>query len=195
MPPLERRATILDAAVPMVATPGLTFTTQEVADAAGIAEGTLFRVFPTKADLVQAVIEQVLDPTTVCRQLSQLRPNSLDEAVSQVIDLLGSSVKNTSAFFASLHARGEKPPTPPAGDDCTRDQHRTAQERRAQQVHEAITTVLQPFAADLRTTPEVAASHLRTLVMAIHHPFLSDRSITDGDEVTALLLHGISKES
>src|SRR3954454_11542389 len=62
MPPHERRATIIDAALPLLRRHGNDVTTKQIADAAGIAEGTIFRVFPDKDSLITAVIARVFDP-------------------------------------------------------------------------------------------------------------------------------------
>ncbi|MBN9326134.1 MAG: TetR family transcriptional regulator, partial [Cellulomonas sp.] len=45
MPPDERRRAILRAVLPVVRERGADVTTRELAEAAGVAEGTLFRVF------------------------------------------------------------------------------------------------------------------------------------------------------
>lgn len=55
MTPDERRAAIADAVMPLVAERGLDVTSRELAEAAGVAEGTLFRAFGDKTALVGAV--------------------------------------------------------------------------------------------------------------------------------------------
>ncbi len=57
LPPDERRAAIVAAAIPLVCDHGAAVTTREIAEAAGIAEGTIFRVFATKEDLLDAVVD------------------------------------------------------------------------------------------------------------------------------------------
>ena len=65
--PEDRRAAILDAVIPLLIDHGAAVTTAEMAEAAGIAEGTIFRVFPDKASLLHAAIERSLDPSSVER--------------------------------------------------------------------------------------------------------------------------------
>lgn len=214
LPPEERRAAIIAAAVPLISVDGSGFTTRAVAEAAGIAEGTIFRIFPTKSDLLDAVVEEVLDPTSVCRELDALRPATLEEAISQAATLLIDVVNITSSFFAALHSRpddnahrssdaqpsaGRRRPTASESsadkdEACTRDQQHTAHQRRAAQLHASLTALLLPFADQLRTTPETTASLLRSVVMACTHPFLSDGRITEVDEIVPALLHGCAKE-
>jgi AcrR family transcriptional regulator len=45
LPPEERRSMIVAATLPLLVEHGEMVTTRQIADAAGIAEGTIFRVF------------------------------------------------------------------------------------------------------------------------------------------------------
>jgi AcrR family transcriptional regulator len=70
MAPAERRAAIVDAARPLVMRYGSAVTTRQIAEAGGIAEGTIFRVFPDKESVVQAVVAEVFDPEPTLRELA-----------------------------------------------------------------------------------------------------------------------------
>src|SRR3954447_12950008 len=61
LPPEERRAAIVAAALPLILERGVNVTTRELAEAAQIAEGTIFRVFPDKEALIAAVVDAALD--------------------------------------------------------------------------------------------------------------------------------------
>src|SRR6476646_4961473 len=63
LPIEERRSAIVAASLPLFLDQGAAVTTREIAQAAGIAEGTIFRVFADKTALLDAVIEAALDPT------------------------------------------------------------------------------------------------------------------------------------
>ena len=54
MAPDDRRRAIVDAVVPLLLEHGGDVTTRQIAEAAGIAEGTIFRVFPDKPALLMA---------------------------------------------------------------------------------------------------------------------------------------------
>jgi AcrR family transcriptional regulator len=60
----RNRVRILDAAQQVFATHGAQASTEEVARTAGVAIGTIFRHFPTKADLVRALMKQLLEQIT-----------------------------------------------------------------------------------------------------------------------------------
>ena len=62
MAPDERRRAIVDAVVPLLLESGGDVTTRQIAEAAGIAEGTIFRVFPDKPALLMAAAEETINP-------------------------------------------------------------------------------------------------------------------------------------
>jgi AcrR family transcriptional regulator len=57
----RNRQRILDAAVEVFAERGLEASTAEIAQRAGVGEATLFRRFPTKDDLVTAIVQVMLE--------------------------------------------------------------------------------------------------------------------------------------
>ena len=63
MAPDERRRAIIDAVVPLLTQHGPDVTTKQIAEAAGIAEGTIFRVFPDKQALLWATAEETINPS------------------------------------------------------------------------------------------------------------------------------------
>src|SRR4051812_36040095 len=61
MAPEERRSMIVAVALPLLLEHGDRLTTRQIAEAAGIAEGTIFRVFSDKDEVIAAVMEAALD--------------------------------------------------------------------------------------------------------------------------------------
>ena len=66
--PEERRKAILDAVIPLLISRGSNVTTAEMADAAGIAEGTIFRVFPDKPSLLHEALKSSFDPAPTLKR-------------------------------------------------------------------------------------------------------------------------------
>ena len=62
MSPDDRRKAIVTALVPLIVERGGEVSTREIAQAAGIAEGTIFRVFPDKKSLLLAAAEEAINP-------------------------------------------------------------------------------------------------------------------------------------
>src|SRR5450432_3262680 len=72
LPPTERRAAIIAATLPLLLAHGPTVTTRQIAHAAGIAEGTIFRVFPDIESLFQATMDAAYDPVKVASELDAI---------------------------------------------------------------------------------------------------------------------------
>jgi AcrR family transcriptional regulator len=92
MTPDERRAAIAAAVMPLVAERGLDVTSRELAEAAGVAEGTLFRAFGDKTALVGAVAVEGLSragrPEETLAELTGIDPTlPLERRLELVIEM------------------------------------------------------------------------------------------------------------
>src|SRR5690349_18832672 len=70
--PQERRAAIITATRPLLLEHGRRTTARLVAEAAGIAEGTIFRVFPTMEELFDAVMDAEFDPEPFLAEVARI---------------------------------------------------------------------------------------------------------------------------
>ena len=82
LPPAARREAILDAVLPLVLDRGRALSTKQIAEASGIAEGTIFRVFADKGELLEAVVEAAVDPAPTEAALRAIDPELVKTAVS-----------------------------------------------------------------------------------------------------------------
>src|SRR4029077_4924956 len=65
MVPDDRRRAILDVVVPLLIAKGSSLTTAEIGQAANMAEGTIFRVFPHKSAAMLEAVQAAMDATEV----------------------------------------------------------------------------------------------------------------------------------
>src|SRR6187397_1003448 len=106
MPPDERRAAIIAAAIPLVCDHGAAVSTREIAEAAGIAEGTIFRVFPTKDAIVDALFEDAFDARGDWQRLKTVDPAmGLEACLVELVEMLQRRIGRIMALFAAVGFR------------------------------------------------------------------------------------------
>ena len=99
----ERRRDIIAATVPLLEEEGFAVSTKRIADAAGVAEGTIFRVFPTKEELLRAAITSYMDPSDLIARLDAVdRDLPLDRKMSEVMSILQESAFRARTFMMTM---------------------------------------------------------------------------------------------
>jgi AcrR family transcriptional regulator len=188
LPPDERRAALIAATEPLLALHGRDVSTRQIAEAAGVAEGTIFRAFGTKEALVEACLEESFDVRHTCDQLAAIEPwLDVESTVVAAVTVLQGRMRRVIALF---HARRLNPPSAEQVDDF-----RARQAEQNERLTLALVVVLTPHAGQLRLSPEAAAAALRTITFALSHPMLSEGDISTPAEITDLVLHGIYRPS
>jgi AcrR family transcriptional regulator len=184
MAPDDRRAALLTATVPLLREHGVSVSTRQIAEAAGVAEGTIFGVFPDKGSLVQAALLQALDPGPTLDALATLDPAiDLRKRLSAAADLL------TRRFAENAHLMATARCMAAAPDASAELRDRLAGSRS--RLFTVLTAVIEPDRAALRRGPATVARLLVLLVSARTHGMFGDTDALTGDEIVALLLDGL----
>lgn len=174
----DRQVQILDAIVPVVLEHGAAITSRQLADAAGVAEGTLFRSFGDKDTLLRALFDRTSEVAYDLADLEDLAEESLETTIQAIAGVL---TVRFSTIFQMAIALG-----PVLLAEGRRD------DPRFDELRDRIAALLAEHDDELAVAPLVAADALRTLTFAAATGW-GARSAMDMSDVTGILLHGISR--
>ena len=154
LPPAARRAAIIQAVLPLLVEHGEQATSRQLADAAGVAEGTIFSVFEDKDALFAAVLDQALDPAPLSAAIGGIDGElPLETQLEQAVDLIQRRIVDVWQLLSKLHRHRRQTVRPtPLGDSP------------------ALTALFAAARGRLRVEPAEAAALLRALTLALSHP-------------------------
>lgn len=107
--PDERRASILRAVIPLILEHGTAVTSKQLADAAGVAEGTVFRAFGDKETLIDAAADAVFGHGGVADGPLPDPEASLESKVRDLLHGMRVRVRDVMRM-AALTGRHPQPP-------------------------------------------------------------------------------------
>ncbi|MDH6493157.1 helix-turn-helix domain-containing protein [Streptomyces sp. SAI-127] len=184
MSPEQRRAMIIQTAIPLIAEYGAAVTTAKIARAAGIGEGTIFRVFADKDELLQACMAEALSPEHAVRELDAIDLSQpLPDRLAEAAEALQAHLARMGAIAGSLgHGGGKHPGT-------VRGAGRTESTTR---LRAALAELLEPDKAALRRPPEQIAALFFGLLFT--QPRTEDQPDLTPQELVEVFLHGAFSE-
>ena len=159
----DRRAMIVQVALPLLAEYGAAVTTAQVARAAGIGEATIFRAFTDKAELLDACVQEALRPDRVLSEIASIPLDQpLAARLTEAAEALRAHLERIGTVVGALHAAGTLRPRgdDPGGGGGGSTPGRTGS---LNETHAALAALFEPDADTLRATP----TRLATLFMGI----------------------------
>ncbi|MCH1882303.1 TetR/AcrR family transcriptional regulator [Agrococcus sp. ARC_14] len=170
----DRRAQIIEAVTPAVLEHGAAITSRQLAEAAGVAEGTLFKAFGDKESLLVALAEHHMTDDDA---IAEFTSDSLEELVATLVVVL---VERMRFMFQLVVALG------PIAQRVA-EEHREVFDRSKLW----LAAHFEPFGAELRVPPLVAAEVLRTLAWSAASGWGEHSPVSSVDDILQVLLHGI----
>lgn len=167
---------LVDAVTPLLSEFGSAVTTRQIAERAGIAEGTIFRAFGTKEELIQAAVDRHLDAEPFRKKLRAVDVDlPLEARVRSIVVLMRERFTTVFTVMTALGLLGK-----PHSHDPRRD------------FTEILSHSLEPDLERLHFTAERSAQIIRMVGLAACMPQIHLGTGFDDDEITALILYGIA---
>lgn len=187
MDPDQRRAMIVAAALPLVVEYGASVTTAKIARAAGIGEGTIFRVFPDKDTLLAACMAEALRPDDTVTHLESIALDQpLAARLTEAADVVRGHMARIGAVAGALAAAGRLERV--AAAKPGRDHRPPDREAGLAGPRAALAALFEPDRDALRLAPERLADAFQLLLMSAGRPGAPDPLTTE--ELVDLFLHG-----
>lgn len=172
LPAEERRSAIIAAALPLLLERGANVTSRQIAEAAGVAEGTLFAVFGDKEAIVRAALDAALDPGPTERAIAAIDAGlPFEEQLTEAVRVMQQRLSNIWRLVSTVGDTAKPRSTPPD--------------------FPALTRLLASHQPLIRTDAATAAQHLRALTLAASHPVLTAGQPMAPSAIVELLLDGI----
>jgi AcrR family transcriptional regulator len=173
LPPDERRSMIVAATLPLLLEHGDRVTSRQIAEAAGIAEGTIFRAFADKDEIIVAVIEAALDPEPLEAALRSIPPwFAFEDRLEAAVVMIQQRVIDIWQIMSSVGNRFHEMTRRPMVDS------------------DALVAMFETHRDRIAVEPIVAARLLRALTLSTTHPMLAGEPHSP-DELVQLFLHGV----
>ncbi|WP_033289940.1 TetR/AcrR family transcriptional regulator [Amycolatopsis jejuensis] len=184
MAPDDRRRMIVRAVLPLVVEHGRAVTSAQIARAAGIGEGTIFRVFQDKDQLVDACVVAALDPAEALEMIGEIPAElPLEKRLAEAAEALRAHLQRIGAVMAATMKGGQR------AEELRNRRAPTGDSRREsfEAMQRAVRELFVPDAERLRLPVDKAASLFLSLLFTHSRPVPGTPTT---DEMIDVFLHG-----
>lgn len=172
---------LVHAVLPLLIEHGAAVTTSQIARAAGIGEGTIFRAFKDKDELFDACTAEALRPDHALDAIAEIPADApLEDRLVEAADALGAHLDRMGALMGALHGRARR-----------HSPERRGRGGRRESMAAIRSAVIELFEPD-RDRLRLPAEQLATLFLAL---LFGGRRVADGEipgtrELVGVFLHG-----
>jgi AcrR family transcriptional regulator len=185
LPPGERKAAIIEAVIPAMIEHGASLTSRQIAEAAGVAEGTIFRVFGDKETLLREAADAYLDPAPLRASLARIDPSlPLEAKVAQILAVLRKRFHGVISIMSAIGHAGGRPP---------QVRHPTREQRW--EYVSIVAGLVEPELDRLNVPAEDVAPFIRLVAFAMSVPGFTVEPSFDDELLTRLIVYGIAGDS
>ncbi|WP_220093454.1 TetR/AcrR family transcriptional regulator [Flexivirga caeni] len=185
LPLPERREALIVTAIALIRERHMLPTTREIAQAAGVAEGTIFRAFATKDELFDAVLDRTFEAGPFFDRLAKIDGAAgLEQVMIDIVSQLQARFVQLFEVMGAFSLMG-----PP-------ERFRDPKAQREQEEHGAalIHGLLEPYAGELRLPVNRVAQLMRLLTFSGSHQRINDGEILAPEEIVHTILFGVTTD-
>ena len=185
MSPEERRDKLVDVTLSLLREHGRAVTTRQIAEAAGVAEGTIFRVVESKEELVDLAIARAFEPGALVDRIEEIDPDQ--DLRDRLVALAAILQQRFRATFELMKTVGMVRPS-----DHVHDSPEAIAWRA--QLYQLLGGVVGDDADQLAVPLDEFVHTLRLLTFAGSHPLISDGVLLTPEQIVDTVLHGLLRE-
>ncbi|MEO6999931.1 MAG: TetR/AcrR family transcriptional regulator [Terracoccus sp.] len=197
MHPDDRRDALIEVFVDLAHRKGRTPTTSEIAAEAGVAEGTIFRVFATKEALEHEAVQAAFCPAPARRRIAAIDPDgSLRDRLVDYTRIMQARFTEVFGLMAALGL--SQPPNRGPHQACYevgRHLRGHADENEHDAAHQPVLEAVHDLLLrdeDHLVVPAAQVVHrIRLLTFSGSHPGISDGQTLTAEEIVDTVLFGV----